>query len=205
MFDGAITPQSRAAHPGAGTLRVHPAPELLLAPDTRVPGENRFDDPMGLVAVRYTATRLIGCLSETMARFRPSPPAEEMLAAVEGIADGDVDWSADDQEAIATWLVAQRVGTVRVLETGFYVSIEDPEVLTQLDKHPRVREALWNFDPAARLDVALIRLGGLQRGRPISQAVGTAVREWIPNALGLATSLDCQLRSLAGRPGARPR
>jgi hypothetical protein len=121
-----------------------------------------------------------------MARFRPSPEAEAALRLVNGIDDGDVDWPPDDPTGIADWLGAQRVGTVRVLDTGIFVDIEDPEALVQLDKHPRVRAAVTQLDPAGRLDTAFVRLGGIRLGRPITQAVGVAVREWLPDALGIA-------------------
>ncbi|MGK2957727.1 MAG: hypothetical protein ACSLFB_04870 [Acidimicrobiales bacterium] len=186
MFDTEIAARAQAAYPGAGTLRVHPAPEVLPTPEPDVPGENRFDDPVGRVPVRYSATRLVGCLSETMARFRPNPAAEVMLAVIQGIDNADVDWPADDTQAMADWLSLQRVGTVRVLDAGFYVDVEQADVHVQLNKHPLVRKAVEKLDPAAQLDVSLIRLGGLQFGRPISQAVSTAVRDWIPNALGIA-------------------
>ncbi len=177
-----------APYPGAGTLRVHPEPGWLPQPpdDPSTPGQNRFDDPRGRVPVRYTATRLLGCLYETMARFRPSPAAEATLSTVDGIEDGDVDWSADDPTPVADWLARQQVGTVRVLDTGIFVDIEEPDVLVQLDKHPLVRAAVEELDAAGRLDISFVRLGGLRLGRPVSQAVGVAVREWIPTALGIA-------------------
>jgi len=177
-----------APYPGAGTLRVHPDPAWLPHPpdDPSAPGQNRFDDPRGRVAVRYTATRLLGCLYETMARFRPSAAAEAILQSVDGIEDGDVDWPADDVTALGDWLDRQKVGTVRVLDTGIFVDIEQPDVLVQLDKHPLVRAAVEALDPAGRLDIGFIRLGGVQLGRPISQAVGVAVRDWMPKALGIA-------------------
>jgi hypothetical protein len=179
---------SGARYPSAGTLRVHPDPTWLPQPpdDPSTPGPNRFDDPQGRVAVRYTATRLHGCLFETMARFRPSPDAESALESIEGIDEGDIDWPPDDVTAIADWLGAQHVGTVRVLDTGIFTDIEDPEILVQLDKHPVVRSAVAHLDPAGRLDTGLIRLGGIRLGRPITQAVGLAVRDWMPNALGIA-------------------
>ncbi len=177
-----------APYPGAGTMRVHPDPAWLPLPpdDPSTPGPNRFDDPEGRAAVRYTATRLHGCLFETMARFRPSPEAEEALRLIDGIDDGDVDWPPDDVTAMANWLDTQQVGTVRVLDTGIFVGVEDPEVLVQLDKHPVVRAAVVRLDPAGRLDAGLVRLGGIRLGRPVTQAVGVAVREWMPNALGIA-------------------
>ena len=174
-----------AIYPDAGTLRLHPVPEKLFHPEPDRPGLNRFDDPNGVVAVRYTATCLVGCLLETMSRFRPSPKAEAALSAVRGIDDADLEWEPDDVTAVADWLAAQRVGTIRVLDGGFFVDVETPVLLTQIDKHPLVREAVATLDSAARLDVALLRLGGVRLGRPISQAVGVAIREWIPNALGL--------------------
>lgn len=87
---------AQAAHPDAGTLRVHPTPETLHPAERDRPGLNRFDDPDGVVSVRYTATRLIGCLRETMARFRPNADAEAALGAVDGIEEGDIDWGPGD-------------------------------------------------------------------------------------------------------------
>ena len=175
---------AHAPYPSAGTLRVHPVPEHLLRPEPEHPGLNRFDDPEGIVGVRYTATRLIGCLRETLARFRRSSTAEATLEAVNGIDDGDVEWDLVDPAPIADWLATQRVGTIRVTSIGPFIDIEHETVLVELDKHPRVREAVRGIDPSGHLDVALIRLGG-GIGRPISQAVGIGVREWIPQALGL--------------------
>lgn len=158
---------------------------MLHAAERDRPGLNRFDDPDGIVSVRYTATRLIGCLRETIARFRANPNAEVALAAVDGIQDGDIEWSAVDTSPLADWLRVQRVGIVRLTVSGFFVDVETPQLLTQLDKHPRVRDAVATLDPAGRLDVALLRLGGIKLGRPISQAVGVAVREWVPATLGI--------------------
>ncbi len=185
MVPEEIVAAARAVYPDAGTLRLHPAPDRLPRPEPDRPGLNRFDDPEGRVAVRYTATRLVGCLLETMSRFRMNPAAEAALDEVVGIDEDDVEWPADDVAALAEWLEAQRVGTVRVLDPGFFVDVEAPALLTQLDKYPRVRGAVSSLDAAAHLDVALLRLGGIRLGRPISQAVGLAVREWIPDALGV--------------------
>jgi hypothetical protein len=97
-----------------------------------------------------------------------------------------VDWSADDVTPISDWLDRQQVRTVRVLDAGIFVDIEEPDVLVQLDKHPLVRAAGEELDPAGRLDISFVRLGGLRLGRPVSQAIGVAVRDWIPSALGIA-------------------
>lgn len=174
----------RDAVPRAGTLRLHPQPDALARPEPDRPGQNRFDDPQGQVAVRYTATRLVGCLRETMARFRTSPQAEAILAAVGGVDPVDVDAERDDSDAIALWLRAQRVGTVRVLDVGTFVDVEHAAALVALEKHPAVRAAVEELDRSARLDVAYLRLGG-HLGRPVSQSVGVAVREWLPEALGI--------------------
>lgn len=69
--------------PGSGAVRVHPAPEALPQLRHEGPGRNRFDDPHGSFLMRYTAENLRGCLVETMARFRPNPAADALLAAVE--------------------------------------------------------------------------------------------------------------------------
>ncbi|HEX9711279.1 MAG TPA: hypothetical protein VGB52_01860 [Actinomycetota bacterium] len=185
MIPGEVLASSHALYPDAGTLRVHPAPEALAPAEPDRPGRSRFDDPEGLVAVRYTATRLIACLLETMSRFRRQAEAEAILADIEGLEEDDLEWPADDAQALTEWLDIQRVGTVRVLATGVFLDVEAPALLVQLDKHPRVRDAVAALDAAAHLDVALMRLGGIELGRPISQAVGVAVREWIPDALGV--------------------
>src|SRR5947209_4668690 len=126
---------AQAVYPSAGTLRVHPHPEQLLSPEPERPGLNRFDDPDGRVAVRYCATRLIGCFRETLARFRPNPTAEATLASVDGIEPGDLDWDMTDPQPIAEWLAVQRVGTVRVTAVGPIVDIEQDALLVALDKH----------------------------------------------------------------------
>jgi RES domain-containing protein len=185
VISAEVVAAARAVYPDAGTLRVHPSPETLHPTETDRPGLNRFDDPSGRVPVRYTATRLVACLFETMSRFRPDPRAEEVLRGISGVDADDVDWAMDDMSGLADWLGVQRVGTVRVLAPGSFVEIETPELLVHLDKHPNIRAAVSELDPVAHLDVALLRLGGIRLGRPISQAVGLAVREWIPDALGL--------------------
>ncbi len=119
-----------------------------------------------------------------MARFRPNPAAEATLAKIVGIDEDDFDPTLEDLEAVAHWLGAQRVGTVRATSIGPFADVERDELLVGLDKHPKVRTALAALDHAARLDVAWVRLGGTI-GRPVSQAVGVAVREWIADALGI--------------------
>ncbi len=163
---------------------MHPDPALLLPAEPEVPGRNRFDDPEGRVAVRYTATQLLTCLKETMARFRPNTEAEALLGSIEGVEPGDVEWDATDTTAVSEWLAAQQVGTVRVVSPGVFVDVENDRALVALDKHPTVRSAVELLDPSGHLDTGLVRLGG-RHGRRISQAVGTAVREWLPAALGV--------------------
>jgi len=76
--------------PDSGAVRVHPAPEALPQLRHEGAGRNRFDDPRGSFLMRYTAENLRGCLVETMARFRPNPAADALLAAVEFV-DADDD------------------------------------------------------------------------------------------------------------------
>ncbi len=175
---------SATPYPGAGTLRVHPQPDALPHPEPERPGLNRFDDPQGLVAIRYTATRLIGCLRETLARFRPDSEAESFLAAITGIDTDDLDPEARDSSGVGDWLSMQRVGTVRVLNVGSFIDIEQPSALVALDKHPVVRATIETLDRSGHLDIGLLRLGG-RIGRPVSQGVGLAVREWLPQVLGI--------------------
>ncbi|MDA8380618.1 MAG: hypothetical protein M0020_07325, partial [Actinomycetota bacterium] len=113
-----------AHYPGAGTLRVHPDPAWLAPPDPENPGPNRFDDPEGHTAVRYTAERLIACLLETLSRFRALPRAEKRLAEMHGIDPDDIEHMPEDPEPIAAWLAEQRVGTVHVLDVGDFVELE---------------------------------------------------------------------------------
>ena len=89
--------------PGSGAVRVHPAPEALPQLRHEGPGRNRFDDPHGSFLMRYTAENLRGCLVETMARFRPNPAADALLAAVEFV-DADADPAMPTVQAVADWL-----------------------------------------------------------------------------------------------------
>lgn len=155
MLPPHVVAVAQAIYPDAGTLRVHPAPEKLHPPELDRPGSN-----------------LVGCLRETMSRFRPSSAAEAALREIAGVENDDLDWDDDDTSGLADWLAIQRVGTIRVTDVGFFVDVEMLELLAQLDKHPRVRNAVSALDAAARLDVAILRLGGIRLGRPISQAVG---------------------------------
>jgi hypothetical protein len=148
-----------------------------------------LDDPVGRYAVRYVAENLSGAMVETMARFRPAPRAEALLAAVEGLTDEDVD-HRDPVEGVGDWLAVQQVGRVNLAKPEVLLDVHDPELLRDLDKHPLVRAALeasglgTPLNPA-RLDEGIVRLGG-PFGRPVTQAFGRAVREWLGEVAGLA-------------------
>ncbi len=169
--------------PDAGALRVHPDPSHLPRLSLLEPGRNRFDDPQRSFSVRYAAKSLRGCLVETMARFRPDPPTETLLSQVAGIDDGDVE-HLDPADGLESWLAAQKVGVVRPDQCHpDLVDVEDVRVLTTLNKHPLVRSALDESGLGTRLspihlDSAVIRLGG-PIGRPITQAVARAARDWL--------------------------
>lgn len=175
--------------PEAGAWRVHPNPGVLplLARDGL--GLNRYDDPHGRYAVRYAAENLSGAMLETMARFRPAPEAEALLAAVEGVST-DEDDHLDPVDGLRHWLAVQQVGRVALAAEGQLLDVHDPGLLHDLDKHPLVRAALEEsglgtpLNPA-RLDEGIVRLGG-PLGRPVTQALGRAVREWLPDVAGLA-------------------
>lgn len=64
--------------------------------------------------MRYTAENLRGCLVETMARFRPNPAADALLAAVEFV-DAEADLAVSTVQAVADWLAEQRVGQVTLV------------------------------------------------------------------------------------------
>ncbi len=174
----------RVVHlPEAGALRVHPDPSHLPRLRLGEPGRNRFDDPERAFAVRYAAETLRGCLIETMARFRPDLPTDLLLGQVEGIEPEDVE-HLDPTAEIGDWLAQQRVGTIRPDHGApVLLDVEDANFLLALNKHPRVREALDASGLGTRLspvhlDAALVRLGG-PVGRPITQALARAARDWM--------------------------
>ena len=175
--------------PAGGAWRVHPAPAVLPRLSHEGPGRNRYDDPWGHYTVRYVAENLTGALLETMARFRPAPEAEALLAGVIGVENGDVD-HPDPADGVSDWLAAQHIGRVTVAEPTTLVDVHDPQLLLELDKHPLVRTALEASDlgtplSPARLDEAVVRLGG-PVGRPVTQALSRAVRERYPHIGGVA-------------------
>ena len=178
------------AIPVSGAWRIHPRPEMLPRLTHDGPGLNRYDDPYGQYTVRYVAENLTGALLETMARFRPAPEAEALLATVEGL-DAESDDHLDPIDGLRDWLAVQRVGRVSLAEPGGeVVDVHDPALLRDLDKHPLIRAALDQSGlgtvlSPARLDEGIVRLGG-PLGRPVTQAVGRAVREWLPTVAGLA-------------------
>jgi len=177
--------------PEGGAFRVHPAPGALPRLTHDGPGRNRYDDPESSYAVRYAAANLTGALLETMARFRPAPQAEALLASVIGgdHQAGEADHS-EPAAGLADWLAVQKVGRIRLIGPSRLVDIHDAALLVRLDKHPTVRAALepsglgTPLNPA-RLDEGVIRIGG-PIGRDITQAVSRALRDWEPEYAGLA-------------------
>ena len=176
--------------PDPGAVRVHPAPEVLPQLRHEGPGRNRFDDPRGTFLMRYTAANLRGCLVETMARFRPNPAADALLAAVEFVGADDEPESQTAQ-AVEDWLAVQRVGQITlVTPQPLLIDIEAADLLVDLDMYPLVREAIENSplrdgDAVVHLDAGIIRLGG-DVGRPITQAVSRALHELHPEVDGIA-------------------
>lgn len=176
--------------PEAGAWRLHPTPGALPRLSHDGPGLNRYDDPRAEYAVRYVAEALTGATVETMARFRPAPEAEALLSAVEGVFADETD-HLDPVEGLREWLAVQQVGRIRLVEPERpLLDVHDPGLLRDLDKHPLVRAALENSGlgtplSPARLDEGIVRLGG-PLGRPVTQALSRAVREWLPDAAGLA-------------------
>lgn len=175
--------------PDGGAWRVHPEPAALPRLSHEGPGGNRYDDPLGEYAVRYAAENLTGALLETMARFRPAPEAEVLLAAVTGIEDGDIEFR-DPTDGVGDWLGAQQVGRLTLTRPTRLVDVHDAGLLRGMDKHPLVRAALEESDLGtplnpARLDEAVVRLGG-PVGRPVTQALSRAIRERHPDLGGVA-------------------
>jgi hypothetical protein len=168
--------------PAEGALRVHPDPSHL--PRLRSePGRNRFDDPERAFSVRYAAATLRGCLIETMARFRPDPVTEAALADVDGIEAGDVE-HPDPAVGLEDWLAAQKVALLHPYQCEpVLLDVEDADLLVLLNKHPLVRGALDRSGLGTRLspvhlDAGIVRLGG-PLGRPITQAMARAAKDWL--------------------------
>jgi hypothetical protein len=130
--------------PAAGVVRVHPEPAALPRLRHEGPGRNRFDDPEATYVVRYAANSLHGCLVETMARFRPDPRTEQLLATIAGVDDDPAEAAyANPTIGVGDWLDRQCVGLVRITSPRpLLVDVEAVELLDALDKHPRVRAAL---------------------------------------------------------------
>jgi hypothetical protein len=136
--------------PRSGAVRVHPAPEALPQLRHEGPGRNRFDDPQGSFLMRYTAENLRGCLVETMARFRPNPAADALLAAV-AFVDADADPVLPTVQAVADWLAEQRVGEVTlVTPQPLLVDIEAADLLVDLDTNR------WYVRPSTTLRFATV-------------------------------------------------
>ncbi|WP_375479371.1 RES domain-containing protein [uncultured Jatrophihabitans sp.] len=180
---------ARRPLPETGAWRVHPAPDVLPRLTDDGPGANRYDDPHARYAVRYVAENLTGALVETMARFRRAPAAEALLAAVEGV-ESDDERHLDPGDGVAGWLAVQNVARVALAAGEPLIDVHDPQLLRDLDKHPLVRDALAEsglgtpLNPP-RLDEGIVRLGG-PHGRPVTQALSRAAREWLPDIAGLA-------------------
>jgi hypothetical protein len=179
--------------PVQGAFRVHPAPDVLpLRPRVGEIGRNRFDDPLGEFRVRYVANTLRGCMVELLARWQEDQDAEEALAAVEGLEEFADENLPDPSkvDGVREWMNKQRVARCLIDHRATFINIDESSLLVELDKHSLVRDALRNSplssaDYAAHLDFAVIKLGG-PVGRPITQAVSRALRDWHPEIGGLA-------------------
>jgi hypothetical protein len=178
--------------PDSGAVRVHPAPEALPQLRHEGAGRNRFDDPRGGFLMRYTAENLRGCLVETMARFRPNPAADALLAAVEFV-DADDDPVSPMVQAVEDWLAEQRVGQVTlVTPQPLLVDIEAADLLVDLDMHPLIREAIDNSPlrdgPApVHLDAGLIGWAGtsaVQSRRPPIAHCMSCTQRWTVSLTG---------------------
>ena len=127
-----------------------------------------------------------------MARFRPHPETELILAAIAGVSESDVHEPAyaDPSLGVADWLAQHHVGRLEITSaTPLLVDVEHAAMLDALDAHPDVRMALDHSGldapgGPARLDAGIIRLSW-PVGRPISQAVSRAIYEWISGVDGI--------------------
>jgi RES domain len=185
-------PVSPLTFPYDGAVRVHPEPAALARLRREGPGRNRFDDPDGQFLIRYAADTLHGCLVETMARLRPHPETEAVLAAITDVDDEEPRERAyaDPSLGIADWLTEQHIGQLQIMSSDpLLVDVEHATMLDALDAHPDVRRALdqsglGTSDDPSRLDAGIIRLSG-PVGRPITQSVSRAIYEWISGVDGI--------------------
>lgn len=175
--------------PDGGSWRVHPDPGRMPRLTDEGPGRNRYDDPQARYGVRYVADELTGALLETLARFRPVPQVESRLASVAGVDPNAPDFP-DATQGLRDWLSVQQVARISLEAPQPLVDVHDPTLLAAVAKHPLVHAAmeasgLGTKRNPAMLDEGVIRLGG-PIGRPITQAVSRAVREWFPEYAGIA-------------------
>jgi len=143
--------------PDSGAARVHPAPETLPQLRNEGPGRNRFDDPLGIFLMRYTAD-------------------DPDLPTVQAVAD----WLAEQRVGLVTVVTPQPL-LVDIEAADLLVDLDiHPLVREAIHNSP-----LSDGDFPVHLDAGLIRLGG-DVGRPITQAVSRALHEQHPEVDGIA-------------------
>lgn len=186
------------AFPSTGGLRVHPNPASVYRPQPTPRGQpqrrgpNRFDDPHHHYPVRYLAEHLHVCLLEVLARLRPKPAAEQVLAAMTpGLDDPALTDLADPTpvDGIAAFLATNKVATFTPAPGApldKLVDVFDPVLLAALDDHRKIRELLdrpemvedfADSSGAVHLDGGLIRNASTKVGRPVTQEISRLLIE----------------------------
>lgn len=138
---------------------------------------HRFDDPEQEFSVRYFADGLVGCLLETMQRFRPPISASDVdrrLASIDGLVA--TDHEADIEGGIADWLAEQWVGEARLTESEDRL-VDLRKTFDALDREPRIHEVLQaSFPESPHLDFSHVLAGG-QGGRAVTQVISRVIYE----------------------------
>jgi hypothetical protein len=178
--------------PDAGAMRVHKTPWDVYRPSSHSDGAsqergpNRFDDPHHHYPVRYLGEHLRVCLLEVMARFRANADAEALLAQMTpGSEDPELDDLVDPAQVqgVTDFLAMNQVAIFRPppsapLTTS--VDVFDPDLLTALDGHHRIRKQLrqpavlaayGDAQGDVHLDGSLIRNASTKVGRPVTQEI----------------------------------
>jgi len=136
---------------------------------------HRFDDPAQQYAIRYLAGNLVGCLLETVQRFRP-PHAKYNLDAkllgIAGIESGDTE--PDRVQGFGDWLDEQHLGTLYCIESEVQL-LRLAAAFDSLCHIPEVQSTITlHYPETAHLDVSHV-LAGDSHGRAITQTISRAV------------------------------
>jgi hypothetical protein len=91
----------------------------------------RWDDPAGTFRTVYAGAGLLACLLEVLARFRPDPLLEEVLAAIDEDPDDAARYPTQSPGTLPlSWLTPRAAATATL--DGVYCAVTDKESLPTL-------------------------------------------------------------------------